>query len=248
MSEQEKYVPPEVPHYFKNHKQWDAINQLGMWLFLGTEVLFFGGLFVGFILLKGRFPESFEAGHNQLSVFYGGLNTIVLLASSLTVALAIQASDSNNKDRIVKLLWATMGLAAVFLVIKTIEYTGKYNHCLLPGNFFGFAELDAAGKAMLDNDGVRIFADHCKEAVAGHQAASDMPAHANVFFSLYFIMTGIHGLHVVIGMGLFLWVIKNVKAGRFGPNYKGSLENVGLYWHLVDLIWIFLFPTLYRVG
>lgn len=247
MSTEEKYVPPEVPHYFQNHSQWDSINQLGMWLFLATEVLFFGGLFVGFILLKGRYPEAFEAGHNELSVFYGGLNTVVLLASSLTVALAIQASDSNNKDRIIKLLWATMALAGIFLVIKTIEYTGKWNSCLLPGNLFGFPELDAAGAPAI-KDGIIQYAAHCKEAIAGHQAASDMPAHSNVFFSLYFIMTGIHGLHVIIGMGLFLWVIKSAKAGRFGPNYKGSLENVGLYWHLVDLIWIFLFPTLYRVG
>ena len=247
MSTQEKYVPPEVPFYFQDHRQWDAINQLGMWLFLATEVLFFGALFVGFIMLKGKFPEAFEAGHNELSVFYGTVNTVVLLGSSLTVALSIHAADKNQKEKMVKLLWATMILAGVFLVVKTIEYTGKWNACLLPGNLFGFPALDAAGAPMVVN-GVTQYAAHCMEAVPGHVAASAMPDHSNVFFSFYFIMTGIHGLHVVIGMGLFLWVIKSAKAGRFGPNYKGSLENVGLYWHLVDLIWIFLFPTLYRVG
>ena len=247
MSNKATHTPPEVPFYFQDHKQWDNINQLGMWLFLATEVLFFGALFVGFILLKGKFPEAFEAGHNELSVFYGGLNTVVLLGSSLTVALSIHAAEVGRKDIMLKLLWATLGLAGVFLVIKSIEYTGKWNSCLLPGNLFGFPELDAAGQAIV-KDGVTQYAAHCQESVAGHMAASAMPEHSNVFFSLYFIMTGIHGLHVVIGMGLFLWVIKHAKTGRFGPNYKGSLENVGLYWHLVDLIWIFLFPTLYRVG
>ena len=197
--------------------------------------------------MKGRFPEAFEAGHNELSVFYGGLNTVVLLGSSLTVALSIHAAEVGRKDIMIKLLWATLGLAGVFLVIKSIEYTGKWNSCLLPGNLFRISRVG------------RSWTSHCerwRHAVRGSLPGICGRTHGSVrnagslqrFLFTYFIMTGIHGLHVVIGMGLFLWVIKHAKAGRFGPNYKGSLENVGLYWHLVDLIWIFLFPTLYRVG
>lgn len=233
---------PEHQHHFFTARQQQESGRLGMWLFLATEVLFFGGLFVAYGVLKTGYGAEFEFGHNLLSVPLGATNTVILITSSLTMALAVQQTTEGRRRNAAIFLVATIALASAFLVVKGIEYNSKVEQCLLPGNMYGSPLTDAVGNVLLDSAGERQFADHCTVAKAG------LPGQPWVFFSLYFTMTGIHGLHVLIGIGLLLWLLRRTLRGEFNGRYFAPIENVGLYWHLVDLVWIFLFPVLYRVG
>ncbi|MBI4510429.1 MAG: cytochrome c oxidase subunit 3 family protein [Deltaproteobacteria bacterium] len=189
---------------------------MGTWLFLVTEILFFGGLFCAFFIYRSWYLDAFVEGHKHLDKVMGAVNTMVLILSSLTMALAVRASQLSKKQQAFHFLLATFVLAAVFLVIKYLEYSHKVHDGLLPGKYF-------TGQ--------------------GFQHAE-----ASIFFALYFVMTGIHGLHVVVGMGLILWLLIRNQKGHFSSRYHAPVENVGLYWHLVDMIWIYLFPLLYLVG
>ena len=233
---------PSLQHHFQNPQQQVDAGRMGIWLFLATEVLFFGGLFIAYAILKTGHGPTFEFGHNQLSVPLGALNTVVLITSSLTMALAVLRSKEGNAKSSGRYLIWTLLFAFVFLGVKGIEYTGKYNTCLLPGDMYGLPELDSAGNMVLNDQGKPVYAEHCTKAMEG------FPGQPWVFFSLYFTMTGIHALHIIIGIGLLFWILLRTRRGEFKPNYYAPVENVGLYWHLVDLVWIFLFPLLYRVG
>lgn len=205
-----------VAHHFDSaDRQFDA-NRMGVWLFLVTEVLLFGGMFCAFAVFRGWYYEAFLEAHHHLDRVMGGTNTIVLIGSSLTMALAVRAAQTNRSRASAILLGITLLCAAVFLGIKYVEYSHKFHEGLLPGQYF-----HAAGFATKE---------------------------ANVFFAVYFMMTGIHGLHVIIGMGLITWVLLRTRRGEFSSRYYAPVEGVGLYWHLVDLIWIYLFPLLYLVG
>jgi cytochrome c oxidase subunit 3 len=205
-----------VAHHFdKADTQFDA-NRMGIWIFLVTEVLFFGGLFCAFFIFQNWYFDSFVEAHNYLDWRLGGLNTIVLITSSLTMALAVRAAQTNDKARVTRMLAITIACAAAFLCIKFYEYHHKIVEGLLPGGAF--------------------------------TAAGFHSSNPKVFFSLYFMMTGIHGLHVVIGMGLIMWILLRNVRGEFSSRYYAPVEGVGLYWHLVDLVWIYLFPLLYLVG
>ncbi len=202
--------------HFANPEQQVEAGKLGMWLFLATEILLFGGLFVAYAIFHHLHPELFKAAHRFLDVKLGAINTVVLLFSSLTVVLAIHAAQKNKTHLIVLNLVITLVCAGTFLVIKYFEYTHKFHAGLLPGYFFTNATVPS-------------------------------PDQAHVFFGIYFMMTGLHGLHVVIGMIVLLWLLVRALKGQFGEQYYLPLELGGLYWHLVDVIWIFLFPLLYLI-
>ncbi|MGZ3689406.1 MAG: cytochrome c oxidase subunit 3 family protein [Bdellovibrionota bacterium] len=203
-------------HHFESaDAEFEAAKQ-GMWLFLVTEVLMFGGLFVAYGIFKGLYPEMFHECYKMLNVHMGATNTVVLITSSLTMALAVGAAQRGQRDRAILTLCLTFLLACCFLVIKYFEYSHKFHDGLLPGSHFHNEEIK-----------------HLK---------------APIYFSLYFIMTGLHGFHVIVGMGLMVWLIRRTSRGDFSPSYYTPVELVGFYWHFVDLVWIYLFPLLYLVG
>ncbi len=204
-----------MQHHFVDADQQFESAKMGMWIFLVTEILFFGGLFAAYIVYRLWYPELFTMASEQLDTFWGGVNTIVLIGSSLTVAMAIKSAQLNQKRNIAINLGITLALAAVFMVIKYFEWTHKFHLGIFPGEFYSF-------------DGI----DHPQ---------------ANVFFSLYYLMTGLHGIHVVIGIGLMAWLLWRANKGHFTSEYYTPVEITGLYWHLVDIIWIFLFPLFYLI-
>ncbi|MEM7589902.1 MAG: cytochrome c oxidase subunit 3 family protein [Myxococcota bacterium] len=203
--------------HFSNPKQQQEAAKLGMWLFLATEILLFGGLFVAYAIYRTQRPLLFVAASKQLDVSLGAFNTVVLLFSSLTVALAIRSAQLNRSKSTVFYLLTTLGCAVVFLLVKAHEYQHKIHEGLLPGQ--GFANT-----------------------------ALPSPNEAHLFFGLYFSMTGLHAIHVLLGMGVLMWLAIRAWRGHFGAHYTVPLEMGGLYWHLVDVIWIYLFPLLYLVG
>ena len=209
-----------LKHYFVSSEQQFDAAKMGMWLFLVTEILLFSGMFVAYAVYRAWHPEVFAHASELLDWRLGGLNTLVLLASSFTVALSIHFVQKGQNRKVVVLLLMTLLCATIFMVIKYFEYTGKFAHGIFPG----------AG-----------FAPH-----GDHYAEYDIPF-APQFFSIYFIMTGIHGVHVLVGMGLFVWLVTRVVRGHFSPAWYTPVELTGLYWHLVDIIWIFLFPLLYLI-
>jgi len=209
-------------HYESAEAEYEA-SKFGTWTFLITEILMFGGLFVGYILYHEKFPEMFHAGSKFLDWKLGALNTVVLLFSSLTMALSIHYAQHNDKKKTLINLYITLICACIFMVVKYIEYTHKFHMGLYPGHYF-----------------------HPHEAWVADIAAK-YPNLA-MYFSFYFCMTGLHGSHVLAGMGLIIWLIIRTHRGEFNSHYYTPLECVGLFWHLVDLIWIYLFPLLYLVG
>ncbi|HXU44643.1 MAG TPA: cytochrome c oxidase subunit 3 family protein [Thermoanaerobaculia bacterium] len=211
---------PALQHHFDTLAQQKESATLGMWMFLVTEVLFFGGLFATYVIYRLRFPGVFAEASHKLNVIAGGFNTAVLICSSLTMALAIRSAQVDRRKAIVFWLILTVFLGSTFLGVKAYEYHHKYVEHLWP--FTG--DFDRG------------------EFTPGHGRA------AQIFFSLYFVMTGIHALHMVIGIGLLIWLMFPSWRGRFDSTYHNPLEMTGLYWHFVDIVWIFLFPLLYLLG
>lgn len=204
-------------HHFRNADHEFETAKQGIWLFLLQEVLFFSPLFVGYYIFRGLHPEDWHAASRLLDPKMGGLNTVVLITSSVTMALAVHGAQTGNRKKSLINLILTFLFAGVFLVVKYFEYHHKYELGVLPGVNFTYAEL------------------------------AQYPA-AKLYFSLYFAMTGLHGIHVVLGMAVIAWVIKRTLRGDFGPEYYTPVEMTGLYWHFVDLVWIYLFPILYLLG
>ena len=210
------YYERHHAHHFKDgNEEFEACKQ-AMWVFLVTEILFFAGLFMAYAVLRVFYPEMMKDVHHLLNWKMGALNTVILICSSLTMALAVSASQRGEKDKIVRNLWLTLMFAGGFLVVKFFEYSHKIHEQILPGALYHYEELKVAK--------------------------------APLFFSVYFVMTGIHGLHVIIGMGIIYWLIRRASRNEFGPNYYTPVEITGLYWHFVDLVWIYLFPLLYLVS
>lgn len=203
-----------VSHHFENADQEMDSCKMGMWLFLLTEILLFGGLFVAYVVFRSWHPETWEAGAEHLAWEMGAVNTAILITSSLTMALAIRQAQLNDKKGTVMLLLATVLLAAGFLVVKYFEYSHKFHMGIFPGG----ENYIFAGKHL---------------------------SNEYIYFSIYYMMTGLHVLHVIFGMIAILWVTLRAAKGEFYSAYYTPVEVVGLYWHLVDLIWIFLFPLLY---
>jgi cytochrome c oxidase subunit III len=209
-------APPELQHHFTDLEHQQEASTLGMWIFLVTEVLFFGGMFTAYVVYRSTYRAAFEGASNLLDIRLGTINTGVLLLSSLTMALAVRAAAQGRKKPIVFFLSSTILLGAVFLGIKVVEYSQKFAHHEVPGPHFVVPE--------------------------------GLPRQAEMFFSLYFCMTGLHALHMIIGVGLLSWLIARARRGDFSVRYSTPVDLVGLYWHFVDIVWIFLFPLLYLLG
>ncbi len=214
--------PKFLAHHFDNAEQQESAAKLGMWIFLATEILMFSGLFLAYFFVRASYPEMVLEAHEHLDKIMGAINTVVLISSSLTMALAVRSAQTNQRQLTNLYLLGTLVFAATFMVIKYLEYSAKIEHGTLPTVFY--AEHLADGTILAPWYG-------------GNQ----------MFFGIYFVMTGLHGLHVLVGMGLITWMMIRNSKGEFSSRFFTPIENVGLYWHLVDLIWIFLFPLLYLV-
>ncbi len=236
---------PRLQHHFENMDQQADAASLGMWLFLVTEVLLFGGLFVGFAVYQSWYPEMFKAAHETLDMPLGLLNTIVLITSSLTVAYSVRTAQLGKRKATSALLAATIVLAGVFLCVKYVEYSHKAHVGTLPGKHYMY-EADLAKQPQFQDADARAAyqKEHYPEAFALKQKFPNV----HQFFSFYFLMTGLHGLHVVFGMIVLGWLLWRNMRGDFDPDYFTPIEMGGLYWHLVDMIWIFLFPLFYLIG
>lgn len=210
--------------HFQNMEQQNEASSLGMWVFLITEVMFFGGLFLTYTINRSFFAVAFAESSRELDVTLGAVNTAVLILSSLTMALAVSAAQLGKRRQLIFFLIATLVLGSVFLGVKTVEYIDKFHHHLVPGQNFSFP-------------------------VTPELAALDpnLNAHAQLFFSLYFGMTGLHALHMIIGIGVMLFLLKEAVRGRYNQSYDAPVEVSGLYWHFVDIVWIYLFPLLYLI-
>lgn len=213
-----------LAHWFRSFEEQTESVTLGMWLFLVTEVMFFGGLFMAYMLYRSQNADAFAAASHHLDIVLGGVNTAVLIGSSLTVVLAVWAAERGKQKQLAIWLVLTLILGGAFLGIKAVEYTGKWEHHLVPGPSFEFHDT-------------RI-GDH------GHVN----PDRARMFFHLYFAMTGIHALHMIIGMGVFATLLFHTLRGKYSKEWHDPIPIAGLYWHFVDLVWIFLFPLLYLIG
>jgi cytochrome c oxidase subunit 3 len=336
--------PPHLAHHFETPKQQFESGKLGMWVFLATEILMFGGLFCAYAIYRGNHQDVFLYGYGALNKYWGATNTVVLLASSLTMAWGVRAAQKGQQKLLLAMLIATFMGGVGFMCIKTIEYKAKWDHDLFPGTMNAFYYKNGAPAypdklehaiAYIDSHNTGGHApahggDHGEHAADAHaeapahdehaapEAASEAAAEAHakadeshsaviipaafgapadvsliphpavstetgvldsaidnagvtvlphaghtqrtwaslsteeqgkvhLFFSIYFLMTGLHGLHVLIGMGVIAWLIWKAAKGTFGKEYFTPVDIGGLYWHLVDLIWIFLFPLLYLI-
>jgi cytochrome c oxidase subunit 3 len=234
----------ELYGHFETLGQQKESATLGMWIFLVTEVLFFGGLFLTYTINRSAFSTAFGIGSNTLDIKLGAGNTVVLIMSSLTMAMAVWSAQVGKKKFVSGFLIATLGLGTIFLGVKAVEYKQKYDHHLIPGHGFDMRYRSAHP---LPGDNLKELALEKEEVEKAIAKDPDINYHGQLYFSLYFGMTGLHALHMIIGAGLLLWLIKESFAGRYTPQYNTPVEIVGLYWHFVDIVWIYLFPLLYLI-
>ena len=228
--------PAFLAHHFESHKQQFAAGKLGMWIFLLTEILLFSGVFCAYAVYRANHPEIFEWAHRFLDKTLGAINTTVLITSSFTMAWAVRAAQKNQKRLCTALLAVTLLGGFGFLGIKYVEYKHKIELGLMVGRLF-----EPTKEAMEYINKIEADSGHLKSKL------EEIPRNARVFFSIYYCMTGLHGLHVIAGMSAIGWVLVRSARGQFSSEYFGPVDYVGLYWHLVDLIWIYLFPLLYLI-
>jgi cytochrome c oxidase subunit 3 len=230
---------PALQHHFDTMAQQKEAAVVGMWVFLLTEILFFGGLFVAYMIYRVWYFDAFAEASRRLSLFWGGLNTAVLIFSSLTMALAVRAAQTNKRQATVNWLILTMLLGCVFLGVKVIEYEDKFANYEVPGASYNWAyheeHLAATG------------GEHAAPAHELSLTPAQLQNTTQIYFSLYFTMTGLHALHMIIGVGLMSVITWMAWKGKFDDRYYTPVEMSGLYWHFVDIVWIFLFPLLYLV-
>lgn len=240
---------------------------MGMWIFLATEILFFGGLFVAYAVYRANHPEIFFYAHQYLDKTLGGINTVVLICSSLTMAWAVRAAQLNQRTLLIACLALTVLCALGFMGNKFVEYEHKWKHGLLWGKHYTpqvhstqkNEEKQLGESATSLNESVPInteFQSSIAPAASGPSGLAietveshpqHEPKNVQIFFGIYFAMTGLHGLHVLIGIGVIGWLMMGAFQNRYTAEYFTPVDLVGLYWHLVDLIWIFLFPLLYLI-
>jgi cytochrome c oxidase subunit 3 len=214
-----------LQHHFDNMEQQRAAGTLGMWVFLVQEIMFFGGLFLAYTLYRTTYPGAFAVASNTLDIKMGAINTAVLICSSLTMAMAVYFAQTGKRKNQIVFLLVTMVFGATFLVIKGFEYAEKFKEHHVP--VLGMFHWDVAHEPL-------------PVGVLEHQV--------EMFFWIYFAMTGLHALHMIIGLGIMAWLVYKAWKGAFTPEYYAPVEISGLYWHFVDIVWIFLFPLLYLLG
>lgn len=250
-------------HHFKSLEHEYQSAKQGIWLFMATEVLMFGGLFVAYAIYKSLYAPIFHVGSSFLDVKLGSINTVVLITSSFTMALGIYFNQTNQAKKAIVALAITIACAFGFMGIKYVEYSHKIHDGLLPGKNFKNTEFHNRLDAWVDKLSIpqqealisHMNVSHKEINEAGKRHLQELAAakeklkkFAPLYFGFYFAMTGLHGFHVVIGACLILWVLIRTAKGHFGSEYYTPVEGVGIFWHIVDLIWIYLFPLLYLVG
>lgn len=239
--------PHHHAHHFKSAGHEFEASKFGVWLFLCTEILMFGGLFVGYIMYSTLYPEIFEAGSQFLDWRLGAVNTAVLLLSSFTIAVSIRNLQMGETKKAVRNLILTLICGFAFMGIKAYEYNHKFHLGLYPGKYFNYHPDAHSGDSSHAASDTAKHKSEDGRSPSATGAAGDLPKNIPMYFSFYFIMTGIHGSHVLIGMGLITWCIIRARKNEFGPEYYTPVEGTALFWHLVDLVWIYLFPLLYLI-
>jgi cytochrome c oxidase subunit 3 len=205
-----------LQHQFDDLEQQKETSTLGMWVFLATEIMFFGGMITAYTVYRYMYPDAFGEASRHMNVLVGTINTTVLICSSLTMALAVRAAQLGLRRELVRLILATMFLGLIFLGFKAFEYHEHWVDHLAPG--FNYVPV------------------------------GDHPREVELLFVFYFVMTGMHALHMVIGEGLMTYLVMKARRGAFSKDYYSPVDVIGLYWHFVDIVWIFLFPLLYLIG
>ncbi|HKN25711.1 MAG TPA: cytochrome c oxidase subunit 3 [Candidatus Acidoferrum sp.] len=231
---------------FNTLEQQKDTASLGMWIFLVTEVMFFGGIMLAYTINRHTYFHAFAMGSNTLSIQLGGFNTVVLLASSFTMAMAVWSAQSGKKKLIPMFLTLTILLGFVFFGVKYIEYAQKFHHHLVPGRNFDITYCVNNPSKCEDMSAEELDIER-RELADAMEADPHLNAHAQLYYSAYFGMTGLHALHMVIGAGLLLWLLRNSLSGMYTPEWNTPVDIVGLYWHFVDIVWIYLFPLLYLI-
>jgi len=267
---------PNLAHHFESMQQQNDAGKLAMWVFLATEILMFGGLFCAYAVWRARHYDIFEIGHVYLDTTWGAINTVILIASSFTMAWGVRCAQLNKRTACWVLCLLTVLGGFGFMCIKYVEYSTKFSHGMGPGRFYT-APVHAEHDLVVEDHGQiisgseqapNITAVTVAEALADEQEQAGEVrqrlykegsywnkyghspqelAMARPFFSIYFALTGLHGLHVLVGMALVGWITVRAYNGHFSSQYNAPVDITGLYWHLVDLIWIFLFPLLYLI-
>lgn len=250
-----------LKHHFDNLEQQHSAERLGMWFFLVTEVLFFSGMFVAYTVYRYWFPGEFHFASSKLVLWIAGVNTGLLITSSLTVTLAIRAAQLGDKGSLVRYLLLTFLLGAGFMGFKAFEYYTDVHEKYVPGLMFqqeyGRATAELAGVSAADAAGYTFKGgqEHWAQDLARHNHGKApggegylSPERVQLFLCFYYVMTGIHGIHIVVGLGCILWLVQQACAGKIPKENYSTVEVVSLYWHLVDMIWLFLMPLLYLAG
>ncbi|MGH9946511.1 MAG: cytochrome c oxidase subunit 3 [Pyrinomonadaceae bacterium] len=277
-----RYHEPGLQHQFEDMGQQEESVSIGMWMFLVQEIMFFGGLFTAYLVFRSRFPMAFAAGSNHLNAFWGGLNTLVLIVSSLTMALTVYYAQKSNRNMQVIMIVLTMIFGATFLGVKTVEYTDKYNDGLVPvagwnkktkedpnahhGEAKPCWEVSHGEEHVYVNPHGEFQFPDCSLAKQAEEGdfltkAEQIGYYSNgvidgnkfrdkvrIFYYLYFVMTGLHALHMIVGLALMSWLLFTAWRRNYHSEYYMPVEMSGLYWHFVDIVWIFLFPLLYLLG
>lgn len=220
---------PALQHHFENMEQQREAGNIGMWVFLVTEFMFFGGMFLAYTLYRSQFPAAFAVASNHLDIKLGAINTAVLILSSFTMAMAVYSTQLGRLRAQIVYLVLTIVLGLTFLGVKAIEYHEKYVDNLIPGSLIPGHPFNPDPHSM-------------------HLTADVSMQHVQMFYWIYFAMTGMHALHMIIGVGVLSVILYFSAKGRYSPEYHNPVEISGLYWHFVDIVWIFLFPLLYLLG
>ncbi len=232
MHEEHHEALPQHRHHFETEEQQRETGTFGMWLFLLTEIMFFGGLFFSYLLYRNWYYDAFVVASNQLSIPLGTTNTAVLITSGFCMALGVWAAEVRKKQLLVWMLILTTFFGCIFLGVKYFEYKEKWELHHIPGAHFDISQ----------------FVNPSAYGLKEKPLAPDMAEKTQVFFFLYFAMTGMHALHMIIGVGLLLWLTWRANRWEFSKGYVAPIENFGLYWHFVDIVWLFLFPLLYLIN
>lgn len=224
-----------LKHHFDNLEQQHSAEKLGMWFFLVTEVLFFSGMFVAYTVYRHWYPAEFALASSHLILWVAGVNTVLLITSSLTITLGIRAAQLGDRAALIRWLLLTFALGAGFMGFKAYEYATDYHEKLVPGELFAQSHVYE-----------EIAKNNVGKTPGGEGYISQ--ERVQLYLVFYYVMTGIHGVHIVVGLGCILWLVQQAYTGKIPREAYSKVEVVSLYWHLVDMIWLFLMPLLYLTG